>query len=131
MAVFPLPCTGNLQQLCDKSLEYWSSKQAQDSWTSLPTSAKCMILQLDRIFFEFEPIMQAPATTTQFIEQMKKPMMEQTITLGKWSGVIWPRERGLHQATLELELCHVGKSLRSISVKSGASTLTNLRVTTS
>ena len=55
------PCIGNDQQLCDKPLGHsqncsccqehrkcWSSKQAQDSWTSLPTPTKCLVLQLDR-----------------------------------------------------------------------------------
>ena len=31
-----------------------------------------MILQLDRILFDLDPIMQAPAVTTQFLEQMNK-----------------------------------------------------------
>lgn len=79
------PCITNSQQLCNKPLghtqdcsfcqehrKYWSSKQAQDSWTTLPTATKCMILQLDRILFDLDPIMQAPAVTTQFLEQMNK-----------------------------------------------------------
>ena len=77
------PCANNSQQLCDKPLghaqdcpfcqehrKYWSSKQAQDSWTSLPTPTKCMILQLDRILFDLDPIMQAPDVTSEFIQQM-------------------------------------------------------------
>ena len=79
------PCITNSQQLCNKPLghtqdcsfcqehrKYWSSKQAQDSWTTLPTATKCMILQLDRILFDLDPIMQAPAVTTQFLERMNK-----------------------------------------------------------
>ena len=31
-----------------------------------------MVLQLDRILFDIDPIMQAPEVTTQFIAQMKK-----------------------------------------------------------
>ena len=57
---------------CQEHRKYWSSKQAQDSWTTLPTATKCMILQLDRILFDLDPIMQAPAVTTQFLEQMNK-----------------------------------------------------------
>ncbi|CAE7564747.1 YGR125W [Symbiodinium sp. CCMP2592] len=50
--------------------KYWSTKQAQDSWTSLPTATKCMVLQLDRILFDLDPIMQ------EHIVNMRGPLYE-------------------------------------------------------
>ena len=80
------PCINSSQHLCNKPLshaqdcsfcqehlKHWSSKQAQDSCTSIPTPTKCMISQLDRILFDLDPIMQAPAVTTDATILRKVP----------------------------------------------------------